>query len=169
MPIESPSVSRRWRALTYKSSKQCVTSSGQSSAVSNVAEALADVLLISGVHMAPHDIHLKVLERVSVKIEAILGIIETLRRMFYEDAVSCDLKLVEPRSNEQFDPDTMDDVNVKVQEPLEARPKVLCTVEVGLMSYETIPDRKSHGTVLLKAKVVSEAMADEIFHASAKG
>ncbi|EKM53452.1 uncharacterized protein PHACADRAFT_30457 [Phanerochaete carnosa HHB-10118-sp] len=163
---ECPPVSRRWRALSYKFGAQNFEAPERSSATSNIAAELADVLFFSGADMALPDIHTLVLERVSAKLEALLEIVDSLQKIFYEDVVSCELRLGLPRCGQRFDPESMDDISAETNSASGSRLEVLCATEVGLASQDKASDDNS--TVLLKAKVASEAIVNEILQAGTK-
>ena len=83
-----------------------------------------------------------------------------LQKMFYEDVVSCDLRLDIPRHDDRFDAVRMEDVGNTT--PNNASRDVICTVDVGLVSTDEI-NSAVRLTTVLKSKVVSDGMIPELW------
>lgn len=118
---------------------------------------------MAGVETAPGDVEALVLEQSRTRLRGILKTIEVLQRMFYEDVVSCDLKLDVPLCNQRFDKETMEELHSETNRASRSPSEMLCAVEVGLSSRAASANDQSHFTVLLKAKVVSDEVVRSIF------
>ena len=163
MTSETQAVSAKWRVLTKQYVKRLeggvaiVTPED----IRTVIKDIVDILSLSG-FQSPHDLVAEG-QDLDRKIRGILRQCIELRDTIGEQVLSCDYQPLAPESLENFDKVTMEDAyeSRKEARKQEDCTPILCTTELGLMSYEKAKSEDGskevdiRPSVHLKAKVVT--------------
>ena len=132
--------------------------------VPNIANTLADVLIVAGLRATHDQIYEEVMTRFGEKLTNVTRAALALNRVIAKEITSADLEPISVSWDTAFDSAAMDDING--EEGLKAGvEQVLCTTDLGLQRVVKLSkgdETEWQTTMLLKPKVALESTIESL-------
>jgi len=122
--------------------------------LSDMAEALAHIIVTAGFKETPLIAHERIMTRFSGRIRAVMKLAKQLNKKIGEGITSCDLEVLYIAPDIPFTPSSMEDAFGPNK--VEGKEEVICTTDLGLVRAERMSGAVGnwHESVLLKPKVI---------------
>ena len=144
----------RWRQLTrthLRASKSTI----ERRLVHNLAEELVDIIVAAGHRENPSSIRQIIMSSFPDVLGEIIDSAKELNRMIGEGVTSFDITVAFVKPNTLYDPAHM--VLVDGSTPGNARERIVCTTDLGLVGIKKTPN-STDTSVMLRAKVILPSM-----------